>query len=206
MTDFLNLTDYEVKTSAQETLDFFSRSTLLEKADLLKEAKNIRFSHDKLIFDGVEMNAYFASVAADFIRTKLIEDKKSFSFETVMSSPDKIELLRKARAKGYRTYLYYVATEDFAINIARIRQRVKMGGHPVPEDKVASRYQRSLDLLLPAVQNSNRAYIFDNSGHELIWLAEITNGKTLEMKNEASIPMPLWFRKSLWEKFHITQQ
>jgi predicted ABC-type ATPase len=49
-------------------------------------------------------NAYFASVAADFIRQKLIETSKSFTFETVISFPDKIELLRKAQSRGYRAY------------------------------------------------------------------------------------------------------
>ena len=81
----------------------------------------------------ISVNAYFASVTADFLRRKLLEQKKSFTFETVMSSPDKIELLRSAQNMGYRTYLYYVATSDPEINIERIQSRVKMGGHAVPE-------------------------------------------------------------------------
>ena len=36
-----------------------------------------------------------------------------------MPSPDKIEILHKAQARGFRTYLYYVATEDPEINISR---------------------------------------------------------------------------------------
>jgi len=117
-----------------------------------------------------------------------------------MSFPDKIELLRKAQTRGYRTYLYYVATEDPSINISRVRYRVKMGGHSVPEDKIVSRYKRSLDLLMQAVSFTNRAYIFDNSTHEHIWLAEITDGQVLEMKTDQ---VPAWFKKSLGSKFHI---
>lgn len=144
------------------------------------------------------MNAYFASVAADFIRQKLVERGTSFSFETVMSSPDKVELLRKAQKRGYRTYLYYVATEDPLINISRVRHRVKMGGHPVPEDKIVSRYHRSLELLSEAIRYSNRAYIFDNSRHERIWLAEITDGTVLELKTDS---LPAWFDKAVWTAF-----
>ena len=117
-----------------------------------------------------------------------------------MSFPDKVELLRKAQARGYRTYLYYVATEDPSINISRVRYRVRMGGHSVPEDKIISRYTRSLDLLAQAVQFTNRAYIFDNSTHEHIWLAEITDGHTLEMKTDQ---VPAWFRRALGSKFQI---
>lgn len=196
--DFLDFNPYAIQTSHEEVFNFFQNSILLEKAALIDDAKSLRFNDGKLSFYNVEVNAYFASVAADFIRIKLIDLRKSFSFETVMSSSDKIALLKVARERGYRTYLYYVATEDPDINISRVRYRVKMGGHSVPEEKIVSRYKRSLDLLMDAVQSTHRAYIFDNSSHEHIWLAEITNGKTLEMKTNL---MPAWFKKALWDKF-----
>ena len=88
----------------------------------------------------MEVNSYLASVASDFLRQKLMEQKMSFTLETVMSHPSKIELLTQAQASGYRTYLYFVATDDPAINISRVKSRVKLGGHNVPEDKIAERY------------------------------------------------------------------
>lgn len=199
--DFLDLESYEINTTEKEVLDYFINSALLKTADLVDDAYNLRFNDGKLSFYNVtELNAYFASVAADFIRHKLIECSKSFTFETVMSFKDKVELLRKAQSRGYRTYLYYVATEDPSINISRVRHRVKMGGHSVPENKIVSRYQRSIDLLTEAIQFTNRAYIFDNSTHEHIWLAEITDGHLLEMKTDY---VPAWFKKALGEKFNI---
>jgi len=65
--DFLDLASYGVSTSAAEILTFFQQSTLLAKADLLDEADALRFNDDKLSFFAVSVNAYFASVAADFI-------------------------------------------------------------------------------------------------------------------------------------------
>jgi predicted ABC-type ATPase len=198
--NFLNLASYQVESTEKEILNFFINSPLLKKAGFLNEAQNLQFNDSKLNFFNVEVNAYFASVTADFIRHKLIEHSKSFTFETVMSFSDKVELLRNAQLKGYRTYLYYVATEDPAINISRVQHRVKMGGHSVPEDKIVSRYQRSLDLLMEAIQFTNRAYIFDNSTHEHIWLAEITDGHLMEMKTDQ---VPAWFKKALKDKFNI---
>jgi predicted ABC-type ATPase len=195
---FLDLDAYHVTTSKEEILNFFSQSLLLKQAERLDETGSLRFNDNKLSFHEVMVNAYFASVAADFIRQKLIEYSKSFTFETVMSFPDKIELLRKAQSRGYRTYLYYVATENPDINISRVRYRVSRGGHSVPEDKIVTRYHRSLDLLMQAVQSTHRAYIFDNSTNEHIWLAEITNGSSLEMKTDQ---IPAWFKQSLWDKF-----
>ena len=147
--DFLDLRAYGVETTREEILPFFANSTLLANAGLDDEAEYLRFSDGKLSFFEVIVNAYFASVAADFIRQKLLEKRVSFSFETVMSAPDKVALLEKARSLGYRTYLYFIATEDPQINIARVKSRVHLGGHDVPADKIVSRYARSLDLLLP---------------------------------------------------------
>ncbi|MCL2457801.1 MAG: zeta toxin family protein [Desulfobulbus sp.] len=196
--DFLDFSAYGVTTTAKEVLPFFQQSPFLAGAGLADEACELSFNDGKLIFFSVVVNSYFASVAADFIRQKLLAAGVTFTFETVMSHPDKIELLRHAQASGFRTYLYYVATEDPEINISRVENRVRSGGHSVPSDKIVERYHRSLGLLADAVQYTDRAYFFDNSSHEKVWVAEITGGDDLEMKTAA---MPHWFKLALWDKF-----
>ncbi len=195
---FLDLNGFEVHCTAEEILPFFLHSELLIKAGLEDEAAALRFNDGKLSFFNVVVNSYFASVAANFIRQALVAAGVTFTFETVMSSPDKVAFLRQAQARGYRTYLYYVATEDPAINISRVENRVRQGGHAVPKDKIIERYYRSLDLLFDAIRYTNRAYLFDNSRHGQIWLAEVTDGIELEMK---STTMPVWFKSAVWDKF-----
>jgi len=240
--DFLDLQAYGVDATEEEVQTFFNQSTLLEKADLLDEASFLKFDGDKVSFFEVSVNAYFASVCADFLRRKLLEKRISFTFETVMSAPDKIEILKAAQELGYRTYLqgtsknlvvspnlcfspltsldekcnslaiphfitpcherkstafdsheafrgalYYIATDDVSINMTRIKQRVIAGGHDVPQDKVVSRYHRSLNQLPQAINASNRAYIFDNSGAASVWVCEIIEGEQIEYKQE-SVP------------------
>ena len=118
-----------------------------------------------------------------------------------MSHPGKVALLEKAQQAGYRTYLYFVATDDPEINGSRVRNRVGLGGHPVPEDKIISRYHRSLALLLEAIKHTNRAYIFDNStdssNPRLAWLAEVTDGQLLVLKTER---IPAWFQRAVIHK------
>lgn len=114
-----------------------------------------------------------------------------------MSSADKVQTLKKARAAGFRNYLYYVATEDPLINLSRIRHRVRTGGHNVPDDKVIERYARSLSLLLDAVRLTSRAYIFDNSGETNLWIAEITDGTDIELKTDF---VPQWFTRAILDK------
>lgn len=194
---FLDLKEYGVSDTGQALSDFFEQSTLLEKAGLVTESRQVRLNDDVLDFSRIAVNSYYASVISDFLRHKLLDSGKTFTFETVMSSPDKVALLRTAQQKGFRTYLYFVATDDPLINISRVQSRVRLGGHPVPEDKIVSRYARSLDLLLDAIRYSDRAYIFDNSSHESTWLAEVTNGEDLELRTEQ---IPAWFKSAIWDK------
>lgn len=126
---------------------FLGRSRLLDLAGLLPQVGHITVEDTCVQFGHAQVNSYFASVLADFIRHQLLAAGVSFTFETVMSSDDKVEFMRKACAAGFRVYLYFVATEDPEINIARVQHRIRMGGHPVPPDKIVSRYHRTLELL-----------------------------------------------------------
>ena len=199
---FVNLSIYGIESSLEEIRAFFRNSGLIQKAGLQYCEMAIRFSDGNLSFLDVAINAYFTSVIADFLRQKLLKKRISFTFETVMSSPDKMLMMEKAQSMGYRTYLYYVATEDPIINVSRVKNRVKKGGHSVPEDKIISRYGRSLDLLAETIRHTNRAYIFDNSNLEHIWLAEITDGKSLEMKTDM---IPAWFKYAVLDKMTCNQ-
>lgn len=98
--------------------------------------------------------------------------------------------MKEARVRGYRTYLYFVSTENPDINIDRVAIRVQEGGHPVDPPTVRARYERSLNLLSEAVFASDRAYIFDNSGDSAVLLAEVTDGTLLEYRTE---DIPDWF-------------
>ena len=195
---FLELNEFEVNANDAEFRQFLNASSLLASANLLSQIEQVQLIDNRVSFGNIDINSYWASVLADFIRHKLLTTKTSFTFETVMSSPDKVTFLEKAQQQGFRTYLYYVATEDPEINISRVQHRVNTGGHPVPEDKIISRYTRSLELLFDAVTFADRAYIFDNSGHAKVWIAEVVNGAELEMHTNQ---MPIWFKTALWDKY-----
>jgi predicted ABC-type ATPase len=133
---------------------------------------------------------YLASIISDFMRRHWLGERASFTFETVMSSGDKIDLLAEAHRIGYRSYLYYVCTETPAINQRRIANRVRDGGHDVPADKIVHRYERSLALLPEAIRLSDRAYLFDNSGQSHRMFVEFESGRPI---NTPASP-PEWFQ------------
>lgn len=80
-----------------------------------------------------------------------------------MSHPSKLEIMRQAADADFTVHLYYVTTRDPDINVARVRNRVARGGHPVDEGKIRSRYYGSLENLADALRCADEAYLFDNS-------------------------------------------
>jgi len=96
-------------------------------------------------------------------RESLLKEGKGIAFETVLSMRDKVEFIRRARARGYFVRSFFVCTADPAINAARIVQRIAEGGHSVPIEKVAARYERSMANLPQLIKASDRTYVFDNS-------------------------------------------
>ena len=195
---YLDIRGYNIQTNVQEIRAFFDKHPLIDKTELGDFVYEIKYIEAEFVdFSNVGIDSYMSAILTDFLRHKYLETHQSFTFETVMSSPDKVEILKKAQQLGYKTYLYFVATEDPAINLLRINHRVKTGGHPVPTDKVITRYYRSLELLSEAIKYTNRAFIFDNSGDTKTWIAEITNSTDIELQvNE----VPTWFRKYVFEK------
>ena len=194
-----DLTAYIKTASAQDAIHYFQASTFLLSAGLQEQIQYIKAQGHILDFSCVAINSYFSSVLVDFLRRQLLKEKISFSFETVMSSKDKIEFLQLAQQQGFRTYLYFVATADPEINISRVAYRVKMGGHPVPPDKIVQLYYRSLNYLIDAVTYAHRAYLFDNStDSDSVLLAEITDGVELELKVDT---VPQWFKTAILDKF-----
>lgn len=113
-----------------------------------------------------------AAVEADRQRKDCIARRQTFAMETVMSTPDKIELMREAKASGYHVHLEYITTESPAINLDRIRNRVLDGGHDVPEEKTLSRYDRSMTLLPEAIRTADTARIYNNSFENPLLVAE----------------------------------
>ena len=88
---------------------------------------------------------------------------EDFCFETVMSTERNLNLLRRAKAKGYFIRCFYILTADPEINVWRVQSRVAEGGHDVPREKIISRYEKALKLVKDVVDVSDVCHIYDNS-------------------------------------------
>ena len=107
-------------------------------------------------------HGYEDSRDAATARSALLAERRSFLTETVFSHPSKLELLREARAAGYRVTLHVVVV-PVELCVARVGHRVEQGGHHVPEDKVRERYARLWSYVHDAVHLADEALVYDNS-------------------------------------------
>ena len=136
------------------------------------------------------VNTYAVALLTAFLQNGCLARGVSFSQETVMSHPSKVEALKRAHTAGYRTYLYYVATETPLVNLTRIANRATLGGHAVPEEKTRARHVRSLELLPSAFPFLSRAFFFDNSTDEMRYLASWDPDSGMCVQQVA---LPNWF-------------
>lgn len=101
---FVDLGDFKLKAKAEKLFEALEHSTQLSENDLLSDLDKLTFSGSKLSFPKSTLNSYIVSAIADFLHENLVASKISFSFETVMSHPRKLQLLEYARSRGFRNY------------------------------------------------------------------------------------------------------
>ncbi|WP_294752398.1 zeta toxin family protein [uncultured Ruminococcus sp.] len=104
-----------------------------------------------------------AAVFADKKRYEAIEAKEDFTFETVLSSHYKLDILRKAKESGYFIKCIFVLTNDPMINVSRVETRVASGGHNVDKDKIISRYYKSLANIKQIIELCDILHVYDNT-------------------------------------------
>ncbi|SLN70111.1 Zeta toxin [Roseovarius albus] len=107
--------------------------------------------------------AYEAARVAARRRAEFLAQGRGFVTESVFSHPSKLDLIQQGRAAGFRIMLFHICLEHPDLSVARVGERVKEGGHPVPENKIRQRYDRNGPLIRQAALHSDVAHIFDNS-------------------------------------------
>lgn len=104
--------------------------------------------------------------AAKFVDKKRydsIEAKSDLTFETVLSSKYKMDILRKSKAEGYFIKCVFVLTADPELNVARVESRVMQGGHDVDREKVKTRFYKSLANIKELMSLCDILHVYDNT-------------------------------------------
>ena len=102
---------------------------------------------------------------ADERREALMEKRKDFVMETVLSTDSKMELIAALKAKGYFVRIIYIGVEEDITNAEYLIRRLRDGGHDVPMHKLISRKANSLQKLHTIIRSENidQTILIDNS-------------------------------------------
>jgi ABC-type branched-subunit amino acid transport system ATPase component len=97
---FYNLDSLPFEISVSEIHEFFQNSGLYPKLTFSLNIDNLLLEDKNIFFLNIPINSYVSAIFSDFLRHKFLENQMSFTFETVMSSDDKVALLAKAQSWG----------------------------------------------------------------------------------------------------------
>jgi predicted ABC-type ATPase len=124
----------------------------------------LRFINADTIARELQMAPYDAANVAAELRDALLNQHESFVFETVFSDPvgDKLTFLNRAATAGYTVLLCFIGISSALVSRQRVAMRVSQGGHDVPNEKLLTRFPRTLRNLAQAIRTVPHVHIFDN--------------------------------------------
>lgn len=196
-THIFDATNYSLDLVAEDFFCNFKNSSLYNLSGGDDFVGTIKVDRNRLIFNS-DVNDYFVSFLAEYIRNLLLTCCNKFTFETVMSHRSKLDFLLKAKELGYKIYLYFVALENPILNCNRVKARASQGGHDVPVEKIIERYTRTMDLAIEAMKIADITFFFDNSYSQPKLFASVENNC---LKIDDTIEyIPSWFNRYIIEK------
>ena len=157
-------------TFAQEYLPHFAHCPVFVNADLIAK-------------DLLPNSPERAAVTAGRLMLKRIRQlssaKKDFGFETTLSGRSYHIFFRHLIKSGYEIRLFFLWLPDVNLAIQRVRDRVSLGGHSIPEDVIRRRFNRGLRQFWTHYQDLLKDWvILDNSGRKPIEVANRVKGQS----------------------------
>src|SRR3989339_888737 len=102
-----------------------------------------------------------------------IDKRVDFAFETTLAGRSQISLLKKLRQDGWQIVLFFLWIPDAAFSKKRVRERVRNGGHDIPDDAIYRRYPRMMHNLVNVyLPLCDQVSCYDNSQPQLVTIFE----------------------------------
>lgn len=111
----------------------------------------------------------------------LAEQRADFAFETTLAGRTLADWLRGLRLTGYVVHLVYFWVDSAELAVARVAERVSLGGHNIPEGTIRRRYHRSIRNFFQLYRGLATTWrVYDNSQHGISELVAEGNESDLE--------------------------
>lgn len=116
---------------------------------------------------------------------ELLEQGADFAVETTLATKSYVSFIRKAKAAGYFVTLVYFWLISPELAVKRVEQRVRFGGHHVPEEVIYRRYWAGIrNLFRMYIPISDYWILIDNSTDPFEEIADGNLTKINSITNE----------------------
>jgi predicted ABC-type ATPase len=115
----------------------------------------------------------------------LAEMRSNFAFETTLASRTFATWISKLKKNNYQFHLVFLWLRDVDLAVSRVKERVILGGHSIPEETIRRRYHSGIRNFLNLYRPLSDSWKFyDNSRvNNLSLIASSTEGEvTIENK------------------------
>ena len=89
--------------------------------------------------------------------------EESFHQETTLCGKGIMKNIAYAKEHGYRVELFFVGLDSATTAKQRVAQRVRDGGHGIPDEDIERRYEEGLRNLINVIPACDRVEVFDNT-------------------------------------------
>jgi predicted ABC-type ATPase len=121
----------------------------------------------------------------------LAEQNLNFAFETTLASRSYARLIKGLRAGGYEFHLIYVWLSSAELAVQRVRERVRRGGHDIPEEVIRRRYVKGARNFFTVYSGLADTWgIYDNS----------SQGDPVEIAIKNKNATPEILQEDLWQR------
>lgn len=110
----------------------------------------------------------------------LAAQRHTFAFETTLSGRGYLTLFKRLKGEGYRIHIVFLWLPRVELAIQRVKERVRRGGHSVPEHDIRRRFDRGVRNLLTEFHPLVDSWVlFDNSASQPRLVAQANGGEIL---------------------------
>lgn len=126
----------------------------------------------------------------------------SFAFETTLGGSTITNLLKTA-CTTHDVIIWYCGLASVELHIERVRNRVAVGGHSIPEERIRERWNASRLNLIELISHVHVVYVYDNSASvehrhavpDPTLVAHIVSGRLIEPAPDNAVALertPEW--------------
>ncbi|MEK8085256.1 zeta toxin family protein [Aquabacterium sp. A3] len=92
-----------------------------------------------------------------------IAQRLDYNFETTLGGQSFVRLLKQAADAGFEVRIWYVGLSSPEQHLARVKARVRKGGHDIPETDIRRRFDQSRLQLISLLPHLRELRVYDNS-------------------------------------------